>query len=106
MDLKNTIFKQNFRKFDFLISIFKMAVGYHGNITLADYMQCILVIYCMCVPVVYGKYISHPFNFIFGVSEYVSKSQKWPDLHTEVQCQNGQTAMSYALSWGRGFTRI
>ena len=35
-DLKNIIFKQNFRKFDYLISIFKMAVGYHGNILLAN----------------------------------------------------------------------
>ena len=26
-DYKNNIFKQNFRKFDHLISIFKMAVG-------------------------------------------------------------------------------
>ena len=33
---KNTIFKQNYQKFDYLISIFKMAVGYHGNITLAN----------------------------------------------------------------------
>ena len=47
----------------------------------------------MCVPVVYGKYMSHPSKFLVGVSEYVSKSQKWPD-HTDVQCQNGQTAMS------------
>ena len=29
-------FKQNFRKFDYLISLFKMAVGYHGNITLGN----------------------------------------------------------------------
>ena len=36
VDLKNTIFKQEFRKFDYLISIFKMAVGYNGNITLAN----------------------------------------------------------------------
>ena len=36
VDPKNNIFKQNFRKFDYLISIFKMAVGYHGNITLAN----------------------------------------------------------------------
>ena len=36
VDLKNNIFKQNSRKFDYLISIFKMAVGYHGNITLAN----------------------------------------------------------------------
>ena len=36
VDLKNNIFKQNFRKFDYLISIFKMAVSYHGNITLAN----------------------------------------------------------------------
>ena len=36
VDLKNTIFKQNFRKFDYLISIFKMAIGYHGNITSAN----------------------------------------------------------------------
>ena len=35
VDLKNNIFKQNFQKIDYLISIFKMAVGYHGNITLA-----------------------------------------------------------------------
>ena len=33
---KKNILKQNFRKFDYLISIFKMAVGYHGNITLAN----------------------------------------------------------------------
>ena len=36
VDLKNTIFKQNFRKFDYLISIFKMAIGHHGNITSAN----------------------------------------------------------------------
>ena len=36
VDLKNIIFKQHFRKFAYLISIFKMAVGYHGNITLAN----------------------------------------------------------------------
>ena len=36
VDLKNTIFKQNYRKFYFLISIFNMAVGYHGNITIAN----------------------------------------------------------------------
>ena len=36
VDLKNSISKQNFRKFAYLISIFKMAVGYHGNITLAN----------------------------------------------------------------------
>ena len=36
----------------------------------------------MCVLVVYGNYISHPSKFIFGVSEYISKSQKWPD-HTD-----------------------
>ena len=56
--------------------------------------MCIPVIYCMCVPVVYGKYICHHSKFLLGVSEYVSKSQKWPD-HTDVQCQNGQTAMRY-----------
>ena len=83
VDLKNNIFKQNFRKFDYLISIFKMAVGYHGNITLANKMKCILVIYCMSVPVVYEKNICHHSKFLFGVSEYVSKLQKWPD-HTDV----------------------
>ena len=36
VDLKNTIFKQNFRKFDYLISIFKMTVGSHGNISLTN----------------------------------------------------------------------
>ena len=36
VDLKNTIFKHNYRKIDHLISIFKMAVGYHGNIKLAN----------------------------------------------------------------------
>ena len=36
VDLKNNIFKRNFRKFYYLISIFKMAVGYHGNIILAN----------------------------------------------------------------------
>ena len=36
VDFKNNILKQNFRKFDYLICIFKMAVGYHGNITLAN----------------------------------------------------------------------
>ena len=36
VDLKNTIFKQNNRKYDYLISIFKMAAGYHGNITLPN----------------------------------------------------------------------
>ena len=35
MDLKNNIFKRNFQKNDYLISIFKMALDYHGNITLA-----------------------------------------------------------------------
>ena len=35
----------------------------------------------MCVPVVYGKYISHPSKFILGVSEYVSKSQKMARPH-------------------------
>ena len=35
VNLKDTIFKQNFRKFDYLISIFKMVVGCHGNITFA-----------------------------------------------------------------------
>ena len=35
VNLKNTIFKQNFQKINYLISIFKMAVGSHGNITLA-----------------------------------------------------------------------
>ena len=71
-------FKQNSRKFDYLISIFKMAVGYHGSIIMANYFMCILVICCMCVPVVYGKYICHHSKFILGISEYVSKSQKWP----------------------------
>ena len=33
---KNTTLKQNIRKFHYLISIFKRAVGYHGNITLAN----------------------------------------------------------------------
>ena len=74
VDDKNTIFKQNFRKFDYLISIFKMAVCYHGNITLANKLKCILVIYCMCVPVVYGEYICHHSKFILGASEYVSKA--------------------------------
>ena len=36
VDLKYTIFKQIFRKFAYLINIFKMAVGYHGNSTLAN----------------------------------------------------------------------
>ena len=36
VDLKITIFKQNFRNFDKLISIFKMAIGYHGNVTSAN----------------------------------------------------------------------
>ena len=36
VDLKNTIFYQKIWKFDYLISIFKMAVGYYGNITLAN----------------------------------------------------------------------
>ena len=52
-----------------------------------------MVIYCMSVPVVYGKNICHHSKFLFGVSEYALKLQKWPD-HTDVQCQNGQTAMS------------
>ena len=47
----------------------------------------------MCVPMVYGKYIRHNSKFILKVGEYVPKLQKWPD-HTDVQCQNGQTAMS------------
>ena len=93
VDIKNIIFKQNFWKFDYLISIFKIAVSYHGNITLAYYMKCILIICCMCVPVVYGKYIYHNSKCLLGVSEYVVKSQKWPD-YTDIQCQNGQTAMS------------
>ena len=41
------IFKQNFPKIDHLISIFKMAVGRHGNITSANWMKCILVLKCM-----------------------------------------------------------
>ena len=36
VDLKNTVFKQNFRQFDNSISILKMAGGYHGNITLTN----------------------------------------------------------------------
>ena len=36
VDLKNAIFKQNFWIFDYLISIFKMAVSYHVNTTLAN----------------------------------------------------------------------
>ena len=36
VDLKITIFKQIFRKIDYSIIIFKMAVAYHDNITLAD----------------------------------------------------------------------
>ena len=36
MDLENTIFIQIFRKFDYIISIFKMAVGCHDNITLVN----------------------------------------------------------------------
>ena len=47
----------------------------------------------MCVPMVYGKYICHNSKFLLKVGEYVSKSLKWSDL-TDVQCQNGQTAMS------------
>ena len=47
----------------------------------------------MCVPMVYDKYICHNSKFLLKVREYVSKSQKWPD-HTDVQCKNGQTAMS------------
>ena len=46
-------------------------------------MKCILVSYSMSVPVVYGN-ICHHSKFQFGVWEYVSKSQKWPD-HTDVQ---------------------
>ena len=34
--LKKNILKQNYRKLDYLINIFKMSVGYHGNITLAN----------------------------------------------------------------------
>ena len=41
----------------------------------------------MFVPVVYGDYIYHHSKFVIGVSEYVSKSQKWPD-RADVQCQN------------------
>ena len=88
-----TIFKQNVWKCAYLIRMFKVAVGYHGNITLANYMQCILAIYYMCVPVVYGKCICHHSKFLLGVWEQLSKSQKCPD-HTDIQCQNGQTAMS------------
>ena len=33
---KYHFFKQHFWKFDYLINIFKMAVGYHGNIILAN----------------------------------------------------------------------
>ena len=36
VNLKNTIFQQNFQKFDYLISIFKIVVGYHENISLAN----------------------------------------------------------------------
>ena len=36
LDIKNTIFKQNFWKFAYLISIFKIAVDYHDNIKLAN----------------------------------------------------------------------
>ena len=36
VDLKNTIFKQHFWKFHYLISIFKMAGDYYGNITLVN----------------------------------------------------------------------
>ena len=93
VNLKNSIFKQNFRKFDYLLSIFKMAFGCHGNTTLAVQMKYILDIYCMCVPMVYGKYIYHNSKFLLKIREYVSKLQKWPD-HTDVQCQNGQTDMS------------
>ena len=35
----------------------------------------------------------HNSKFLLKVREYVSKAQKWPD-HTDIQCQNGQTAMS------------
>ena len=70
-----------------------MVVGCHGNTTLVVVMKCILDIYCMCVCMLYEKYICHNSKFLLKVGEYVSKSQKWPD-HTDVQCQNGQTAMS------------
>ena len=69
-----------------------MIVGYHDNITFANYMKCILVIYCMCIPVVYEKYICHHSKFLLKVWEYVSKSQKRPD-HTDVKSQNGQTTV-------------
>ena len=36
VDLKNNIFKENFQKFDYIISIFKMVFGYHSNITFAN----------------------------------------------------------------------
>ena len=36
VDLKNTIINQNFRKFVYLINIFKMTVSYHANVTLAN----------------------------------------------------------------------
>ena len=48
MDIKNTNFKQNFRKFDYLISICKMTVGYHGNITLANKWS-VFWLYIVCV---------------------------------------------------------
>ena len=44
-------------------------------------MKCIPDIYCICVSVVYGKYICHHSKFILGVSEYVSKSQKMARPH-------------------------
>ena len=36
VDLKNTIFKQNYQKIDNPINIFKMADSYHGNIILVN----------------------------------------------------------------------
>ena len=50
----------------------------------------------MCVHVVYGEYICHHCKFILGVSEYASKSQKWPD-HTDTDISKRPDC--YELKW-------
>ena len=85
VDLKNAIFKQNFRKFDYLISIFKIAVGYHGNITLPNWMKCILVIYCMWFM---GNTYAIILNFYL---EYQNMSQNHKNGQT-TQTSNVKTA--------------
>ena len=48
VDSKNTTFKQNSRKFNYLISIFKMAVGWHGSNTLIEVYSGYILYVCYC----------------------------------------------------------